>query len=510
MLSSTPSKELRRLALSLVQPGFVGTEAPDWVLRRIGEGLSSVVLFARNIATPEQVARLTASLRAENPALIIAIDEEAGDVTRIESWTGSTRPGNYALGTVDDVELTESVARDLGRELHAAGITLNYAPSADVNSNPRNPVIGVRSFGASTDLVSRHSAAWIRGLQSAGVAACAKHFPGHGDTAVDSHLGLPSYHAGIEQIEAESLPPFRAALAAGVRAVMSGHLLVPAYDQDNPATMSRRILVDLLRTELGFDGLVVTDGIEMGAVTNLYGIDGATVRAVVGGADAICVGGESATEGTVNLLTGALLDALGTGELSEERLRDAARRVQEFADWSMGRSRSTPTDRISGDIGFVAARRAIRMTDAAQGALPLKAAPHVVELVPTMNLAIGKETPWGVATPLRERLPGTTFVRVHEDDLAAAGGAEAPVLEELALGPSTGRPLVVVVRDAARHGWMAAALAQLLRARPDAVVVEMGLPGTPGSEVVQIATHGATTASGVAAAELLAGAPDRA
>ena len=505
MLPSTPDAELRRLALSLLQPGFVGTEAPDWVLRRIGEGLSAVVLFARNIANPEQVARLTASLRAENPALIIAIDEEAGDVTRIESWTGSTRPGNFALGTVDDVELTESVARDLGRELHAAGVTLNYAPSADVNSNPRNPVIGVRSFGAGTDLVSRHSAAWIRGLQSAGVAACAKHFPGHGDTAVDSHLGLPSYNATAEEIAAEALPPFRAALAAGVRAVMSGHLLVPAYDPVHPATMSRRILVDLLRTELGFDGLVVTDGIEMGAVTSLYGIDGATVRAVAGGADAVCVGGESADEATVDLLTGALVGAVGTGLLSEQRLAEAAGRVREFADWSIGRSRATPTDRIGGDIGFVAARRAIRITEAAQGALPLKAAPHVIELVPAMNLAIGKETPWGVATPLRERLPGTTFVRVHEADLACSG----PVLEDLALSPSAGRPLVVVVRDASRHGWMADALSHLLQARPDAVVVEMGLPGTPASEVVQIATHGATTASGVAAAELLVGTVHR-
>jgi beta-N-acetylhexosaminidase len=503
MLSSTPGQELRRLALSLVQPGFVGTEAPDWVLRQIGEGLSAVVLFARNIATPEQVARLTASLRAENPALIIAIDEEAGDVTRIESWTGSTRPGNYALGTVDDVELTESVARDLGRELHAAGVTLNYAPSADVNSNPQNPVIGVRSFGATTDLVARHSAAWIRGLQSAGVAACAKHFPGHGDTAVDSHHGLPSYNATIEEIAADALPPFRAALAAGVRAVMSGHLLVPAYDPVNPATMSRRILVDLLRTELGFDGLVVTDGIEMGAVTDRYGIDGATVRAVAGGADAVCVGGERADEGTVDLLTGALLGAVRSGELTEERLAEAAGRVRAFADWSMERARAVPASRISGDIGFVAARRAIRTTGAdAAGALPLRAAPHVVELVPTMNLAIGKETPWGVAAPLRERLPGTTFVRFHESDLESRD----PVLEELALAPSSGRPLVVVVRDASRHGWMAGALSQLLHARPDAIVVEMGLPGAEGSEAVRIATHGATTASGVAAAELLVGA----
>ncbi|MGW5944647.1 glycoside hydrolase family 3 protein, partial [Streptomyces celluloflavus] len=284
MSSSKHSKELRRLALSVLQPGFVGTEAPEWVLRAIRDGLSSVVLFTRNIASPEQLARLTSQLRAENPALIIAIDEEAGDVTRIESATGSTRPGNFALGAVDDPELTESVARDLGRQLHAAGVSLDYAPSVDVNSNPDNPIIGVRSFGIDSAVVSRHTTAWVRGLQSAGVAACAKHFPGHGDVAVDSHHGLPSYDAGLDQIAAQALPPFRAALDAGVRAVMSGHLLVPAYDPDRPATLSHRILNGLLREELGFDGLIVTDAIEMGAVTHRYGIDGATVKAIAAGA----------------------------------------------------------------------------------------------------------------------------------------------------------------------------------------------------------------------------------
>ncbi|WP_193776577.1 glycoside hydrolase family 3 protein, partial [Streptomyces sp. E2N166] len=267
--------ELRRLALSVLQPGFVGTEAPDWVLRAIGDGLGSVVLFSRNIVSVEQVARLTARLRAENPQLIVAIDEEAGDVTRIESATGSTRPGNFALGTVDDTELTEAVAADLGRQLRSAGVSLDYAPSADVNSNPDNPIIGVRSFGADPDVVSRHTAAWIRGLQSSGVAACAKHFPGHGDVAVDSHHALPAYGAGRDEIAAQALPPFRAAVAAGVRAVMSGHLLVPAYDPDLPATLSRRVLQGLLRDELGFDGLIVSDAIEMGAVTARHGIDGA-------------------------------------------------------------------------------------------------------------------------------------------------------------------------------------------------------------------------------------------
>ncbi len=230
MASSKHSGELRRLALSVLQPGFVGTEPPDWLLRDIADGLASVVLFSRNIVSVEQVARLTARLRAENPELIVAIDEEAGDVTRIESATGSSRPGNFALGTVDDTELTGAVAADLGRQLHAAGVSLDYAPSADVNSNPDNPIIGVRSFGADPALVARHTTAWIRGLQSSGVAACAKHFPGHGDVAVDSHHDLPAYPAGREEIAAQALPPFRAAVEAGVRAVMSGHLLVPAYD----------------------------------------------------------------------------------------------------------------------------------------------------------------------------------------------------------------------------------------------------------------------------------------
>ncbi|MGQ4511094.1 glycoside hydrolase family 3 N-terminal domain-containing protein [Streptomyces sp. DW26H14] len=502
MSSSKHHQDVRRLALSVLQPGFVGTEAPDWLLRAIRDGLSSVVLFTRNIASPQQVARLTAQLRAENPSLIIAIDEEAGDVTRLESATGSTRPGNFALGTVDDARLTESVARDLGRQLHAAGVSLDYAPSVDVNSNPDNPVIGVRSFGVDTDVVSRHAAAWTRGLQSAGVAACAKHFPGHGDVTVDSHHGLPSYDASLDQITKQALPPFLAALDAGVRAVMSGHLLVPAYDPDLPATLSRRILVELLRKELGFDGLIVTDAIEMGAVTARYGVGGAAVRAVLAGADAVCVGGESAEESTTRLLTDALVDAVLSGELPEDRLADASERVREFADWSIRLGRSVPVDPVSGDIGYVAARRAIRVSGPAADVLPLAAAPHVVELVPATNLAIAKETPWGVAVPLRERLPGTTFVRVYPQELADGSA----VLRDHALAPASGRPMVVVVRDAARHAWMGRALADLAAARPDAIVVEMGLPGAaaaPGA--LHVFTHGATAASGVAAAEMLAG-----
>ena len=246
------SDTLTRDALAVLQPGFVGTTAPDWLLRRIGEGLSAVGLFGRNIVSPGQLAALTAQLRAERDDLLVAIDEEGGDVTRLEVRTGSSFPGNYALGTVDDTELTRAVARELGRRLAECGVDLNWAPSADINSNPDNPVIGVRSFGADTALAARHTVAYVEGLQAAGVAACTKHFPGHGDTNVDSHHALPRIDVELDTLHARELVPFRAAIAAGSKAVMSAHILLPALDPDRPATLSPQILTGLLREELGY------------------------------------------------------------------------------------------------------------------------------------------------------------------------------------------------------------------------------------------------------------------
>ncbi|MFD0377420.1 glycoside hydrolase family 3 protein [Streptomyces sp. NPDC127112] len=496
-------RRLTRLANSVLQPGFVGTTAPDWVLRRIADGLSSVVLFGRNIQSPEQVAALTASLRAENPDLVIAVDEEAGDVTRLERHTGSSRPGNLALGTVDDPELTFQVAHGLGRDLRTAGISLNYAPSADVNSNPLNPVIGVRSFGAHTATVARHTAAWIQGLQSAGVAACAKHFPGHGDTTVDSHHGLPRLDADAETVARVALPPFGAAVVAGVRSVMTAHMLIPAYDDTLPATLSPRIVGGLLRGELGFTGLVVTDAIEMGAVSDLYGITGATVKAVAAGADAVCVGGENAEEATTAALAEALARAVQDGDLPEERLAEASGRVTEFARWSRSLPQEASQGAGDGDTGLAAARRAVRVhrRPDARTALPLAGAPHVVELAPTTHLAIDGGTPWGMADPLRALRPDTTSVRLGESDLA-----HADALDRAALAPAEGRALVVVVRDAARHSWMERALDGLVRRRPDAVVVEMGVPSDAAPAAVHLNTHGATRVCGIAAAEVLLGA----
>ncbi|MFJ6655501.1 glycoside hydrolase family 3 protein [Streptomyces sp. NPDC091377] len=526
---------LTRDALTVLQPGFPGTTAPDWLLRRIGEGLASVGLFGRNIATPEQMAALTAQLRAEREDVLVAIDEEGGDVTRLEVKDGSSFPGNHALGAVDDVDLTHDVAYELGRRLAECGINFNWAPSADVNSNPDNPVIGVRSFGADPALVARHTAAYVQGLQAAGVAACVKHFPGHGDTAVDSHHALPRIDVDTDVLAARDITPFRAGIAAGSLAVMSAHILVPALDPDRPATLSGRILTEYLRGELGHQGLIVTDAVEMRAIAGAYGIEQGTVLALSAGADAICVGGGLADDETVRRLRDAIVAAVRSGELPEERLHDAAERVRGLAHWTRTRARARTADRADGagsadgvasdsgvdsgsgvnsgsgsdsgsgvassqgaegravprDIGLTAARRAVRVT-VGEGFEPLTSAPYVASFAPVANIAVGDETPWGLGPDLADLLPGTETGTYTDGDAA-----------ERVLEAAGDRRLVAVVRDEHRHAWMSDALDALLAARPDTVVVEMGVPQATPRGALHIATYGAARVCGRAAAEAI-------
>ncbi|AJF67208.1 glycoside hydrolase family 3 protein [Streptomyces vietnamensis] len=497
------SDTLTRDALTVLQPGFEGTTAPDWLLRRIGEGLSSVGLFGRNIAGPEQLAALTAQLRAERDDVLVAIDEEGGDVTRLEVNQGSSFPGNYALGHVDDVELTRAVARELGRRLVQCGVDLNWAPSADVNSNAENPVIGVRSFGPDPDLVARHTVAYVDGLQGVGVAACTKHFPGHGDTNVDSHDALPRIDVDLATLHARELVPFRAAVAAGTKAVMSAHILLSALDPHRPATLSPQILTGLLRQELGFEGLIVTDGMEMQAVAATYGIERGSVLAIAAGADAICVGGGLCDEDTVLRLRDALVHAVRTGELPEERLADAAARVRALAAWTQAhRARgagSVPGAAVQegtapgADIGLVAARRALKVTRGERPHTPMTSAPYVASFTPVVNFAVGDETPWGIAAELERLLPGTE-----------TGSYDEPSVDAV-LAAAGERRIVAVVRDAHRHPWMTEALDGLLAARPDTVVVEMGLDEAEPRGALHIATHGAARVCGRAAAEAVVG-----
>jgi len=507
-MSELDSARLIRDAGTVLQVGFPGTTAPAWVLRALSAGeLGGVALFTRNLASPEQIAALCAELRAANPEVLIAIDEEGGDVTRIEAVEGSSYPGNLALGKADDVALTEAVGRSIGRDLASLGINLDYGPCVDVNANPDNPVIGTRSFGSESELVARHSAAYVRGLQSQGVVGCAKHFPGHGDTAGDSHLGLPlvEYDAAAELLH---LAPFRSAIEAGVKAIMTAHILFPRHDPDVPATMSREILTGLLRERLGYQGLIVTDGIDMGAISGRYGVAEGTVRAVAAGCDAICWGGSYADEENYLYLRNALVWAVREGRLSPERLSEAAERCRATARGSARPSAAAGDAAVDRSVGLTAARRALTVRGEVK---PLAAAPHVVQFSPIVSFAVAAGTPWGIAEPLAELLPGTTSATIaapttHVETVGLMKSLvvdqDAVVDVEPELAAAVGRPIVLAVRDLHRNPWMQRAVDAVRAQRPDAVVVEFGLPYGDDAD---LCTYGGSRVSGVAAAQYLAG-----
>ena len=320
---------LTRLADAVLVPPFPGRSAPRWLLLALENGLAGVTLYGPNVAGPEQLSALTAALRAAAPEPVIAIDEEGGDVTRLAHLTGSPYPGNAALGAVDDASLTRAVYRALGADLAAVGINVDLAPSVDVNTAAGNPVIGTRAFGDRTGLVSRHAAAAVHGLQAAGVAACAKHFPGHGSTRADTHHVLATVEGGIARLRERDLPPFAAAIAAGVAAVMPGHLRVAGLTGDRPATQSAAALDGLLRGELGFTGVIISDALEMRAVSDQVGVPSAAVRAVAAGVDLLCLGRDQDEEDYL-AVRAALAAAVTAGELPAARLEEAAARVAQL------------------------------------------------------------------------------------------------------------------------------------------------------------------------------------
>jgi beta-N-acetylhexosaminidase len=466
--------ELDRLAAACLQPSFAGHDVPPWAARWLDRGLGAITLFADNVGDPVQLAHLTAALRSERPELVLSIDEEGGDVTRLEADRGSSYPGNAALGGVDDPALTEHVAGAITGELATAGIDLNLAPVADVNSNPRNPVIGVRSFGSDSELVARHVAAFVTGTQRQGVAACAKHFPGHGDTSADSHRELPVAGGDLE----DALLPFRAAIDANVKVVMVGHLLLPALD-DVPATLSRTIVTDLLREQLGFDGVVMTDALEMAAVSATYGVEEAAVRALIAGADTLGLGHDLHEE-AVERVHAAIVDAVRSGRLDEARLGEAASRVTALAAWT-----SPIADGAAGrDLGAEAACRAV----ARFGVTAVHGPVLVLELVPEANIAAG-DAEHGLVDVL--------------DDALAVQLREPPADLPRLLAGHDGRRLVVVTRDAPRHVWQGETVAAAAAIRPDLVVVETGLPGRTLDAANLIATYGAGRANLAAAAAAL-------
>ncbi|KPB06158.1 glycoside hydrolase family 3 protein [Bacillus sp. CHD6a] len=275
--------------------GFHGTSPSEEIVKLIKDyHISGVIYFARNVAEPEQVHALSTGLQktakdAGASPLFISIDQEGGMVARITEGV-TLSPGNMALGAGRDEEIAYRLGKVVGEELRMLGINMNYAPCIDVNNNPLNPVIGVRSYGESAEFVAKMGVQAVKGLQAGDVSAVVKHFPGHGDTSVDSHLDLPVVHHDIKRLKELELVPFYEAFKHKVDAVMVAHVAFPSIDPEKvPSTLSRPVVTGLLRKEMGFNGVVMTDCMEMNAIIDYYGMEEAAILAVEAGIDQVLI-----------------------------------------------------------------------------------------------------------------------------------------------------------------------------------------------------------------------------
>jgi beta-N-acetylhexosaminidase len=292
--------------------------------------IRGVVLFQRNIVNSRQTRSLNQALREEmGPHALIAIDQEGGGVVRTLDLPFP--PSAMSLGASNDPNLAEQVGAATGRALADLGFNWNFAPVLDVNNNPLNPVIGDRSFGSDPFLVSELGMAWAKGCQSAGVATCVKHFPGHGDTNVDSHLGLPIVRKSMEELEALELRPFRRAVEDDVPCFMTSHILYPSLDAQHPATLSRRILTGILREKWGYEGVIITDSMTMHAISRRYGRDEATRLSIEAGADMVmALGNPRDAEASVRAVSQAMQSGVFTEDEYQRRIRRLNRLAEEY------------------------------------------------------------------------------------------------------------------------------------------------------------------------------------
>lgn len=310
----------------MMMVGFAGLRPPPYILDWLARGrIGGIYLFARNVQSPAQVQQLVAECRAAAPLpILVGIDQEGGIVARLRDGF-SESPGNMALGAAQDPRLAEEVAAMLGRELAALGINWNFAPVADIAHQRDNPSVSTRSVGRDSELVSGLVAAQVRGFQRSGVAATVKHFPGLGNTVIDTHVGLARVCGSLAYLYAEDLLPFRRAIAAGVACVMLTHVIYDELDADSPATLSRRIVSDLLRGELGYTGAVCTDCMEMKAITDQVGAGESAVRSVLAGVDLPLF---SHTRARQAAAYEAVLAAAQTNRISEARIDESLMRIE--------------------------------------------------------------------------------------------------------------------------------------------------------------------------------------
>ncbi|QBE48635.1 glycoside hydrolase family 3 protein [Leucobacter triazinivorans] len=530
------ARDLARDARATLMPGFVGCSAPGWLLEALRDGLLAVCVYGGNVRDRAQLARLGSELRAAAPHALVAIDEEGGEVTRLHYLEGAPYPGAAVLGRIDDPAYTEEIGARVGRDILACGFDLALAPDADVNSDPRNPVIGTRSFGADPELAARHVAAWVRGLQGTGAIACPKHFPGHGATTQDSHLALPVVDASPELLARRDLPPFRAAVRAGAHAVMTSHILLPQVDATGPATFSRPLLQGMLREQLGFDGAIVSDALDMRGACDRIGIPEAAVRALAAGCDLLCLGTDTAPE-LLRDIEEHVIAAVHAGRIAADRVHEAADRVRALASRSglhgsrrdaaaaaaaaaaadttadttadtaaaaptTGGAGATPRTAPAALPSAAEVARVLASFDGVDAARAwLRAHPHacVVRVETGSNLAVGA-APWGpfaaAARPLaHQRAAAAAFARRPQHTVNEQSAVPWPV--------PPGRDALVIGRDLHRHEFARDGIDALRGSGRETLTVDMGWPGA-GPETSRYADLASYGSSALAGAALLA------
>lgn len=439
--------DIDRLILSTFSPGFGGAVVPEWIKPWLENGLGSVTLFASNTPNFETASNLISEIRSYNPDVLIAIDEEGGDVTRLFVREGSRYPTPALLGQCDDEDLTFRSYSSMGAILKSLGVDITYAPVADVVAYENNPIVGVRSFGMSSDVVNRHVLRAVQGLQSSGVSACVKHFPGHGAVLEDSHHDLPRIKLSKNDYERIHIEPFKNAIASGVSAVMIGHLIAECLDPNLPASLSSKILRDYLRSELGFKGLIVTDALDMGAIGGPTKIHESALNALTAGADLLCFSGMGDQSQFVVNSFEWIQSAFNRGEISEDSFVESSQRIGEI------RAKNLKSIKVEQNIDY---KELISGFEVLGDVELSSSAINLVEIGTKPTIAAG-DVSWGIHRELRS--VGITC-EIHASDA-----------ENLA-----SKKLVVAFRDAYRDGPLLATLNRLNQRFPDAIFIDMGWP----------------------------------
>jgi len=484
----------------LMLVGFDGTTlTPEFraVIQQLYIG--GVIFYDRNVASPQQVAQLNADLQAAArasglPDLFIAVDQEGGVVARLREDRGFTEfPGQMAVAATDNVEHARRIARALADELNALGFNINLTPDLDVNNNPDNPIISTRSFGADPARVATYGVAYIETLQRAGIIAIGKHFPGHGDTAIDSHVALPTVPHNRARLDAVELVPFRAAMRANVAGIMTAHITFPAIDPTPglAATLSPRVLTGLVRDEMRYDGLIMTDELTMGALaTSGYPAPRAAVAALRAGADVLLFQTGYAMHREAHA---ALVDAVKRGEIPEARVDEALRRVlrvkAQFGLMAKDEGR-TPEARVglpeTKAISREVARQAVTLVRDEAQRVPLKPGTQLL-VVETCAYGLGQRL--GAMTLQVKAQPTTSEIT-------------------MVVNAAEGRTVIVLTSDVARNRTQADLVNALLKANAPLIVVAArspydlrAFPGVP----TYLAIYGANPPMLDALAEVLTG-----